>query len=168
MFQIELMYIPCMFLKSINFVYLLWKMSLGKDHDFGQAMVRNLQNTKFSIDERLEQSFINIFGRKSPALTLNNNDDEDDECQIDLQDQNQRHDQDLSEKKRVVAEYDTDEDSSDDEEKSEKEPEQESFGLREEVEIGDGRIRRRAISTNFSDDVEAENGDEVSFLSFAD
>jgi ribosome biogenesis protein BMS1 len=131
-------------------------------------MVKNLQNTKFSIDERLEQSFIDIFGRKPPA-TLKNNDEED-EQQIDLRDQNQGDDQDLFEKKRAVVEYGTDEDSSDDEEKSKKEPEQDcqSFGLREEVEIGDGRIRRRAISANFSDDIDNENGDEVSFSFFTD
>ncbi|XP_078159429.1 P-loop containing nucleoside triphosphate hydrolases superfamily protein [Carex rostrata] len=131
----------------------------GEDRDFGQAMVKNLQNTKFSVDERLEQSFINIFGRNPPS---NNNIGEDDEQQIDLQDQNQGDDQDLSEKNSAGAEYDTDEDSSDDEEKSEKEPEQDrrSSELREEVEIGNGRIRRKAISAKFSDHVDEEDEDE--------
>ncbi|KAJ4764305.1 P-loop containing nucleoside triphosphate hydrolases superfamily protein [Rhynchospora pubera] len=136
----------------------------GKDHDVGQVMVKNLQATKFSIDERLDQSFINIFGRTPPVLALNYNDGENDERQIDIEDQNQGDDQELSEKKRAVVECDTDEDSNDNEEVSEKEAGQarQSCELREKVEIGDGRIRRRAISSNFTDDVEEEEGDESS------
>lgn len=36
----------------------------GKDRDVGEVLVKSLQNTKYSIDEKLENSFINLFGQK--------------------------------------------------------------------------------------------------------
>lgn len=35
-----------------------------KDQDVGEALVKSLQNTKYSIDEKLEKSFITLFSRK--------------------------------------------------------------------------------------------------------
>lgn len=40
----------------------------GKGHDVGEALVKSLQNTKYSIDEKLEKSFIDLFGRKPNML----------------------------------------------------------------------------------------------------
>ncbi|MCH87211.1 ribosome biogenesis protein BMS1, partial [Trifolium medium] len=36
----------------------------GKERDVGEVLVKSLQNTKFSINEKLENSFINVFGQK--------------------------------------------------------------------------------------------------------
>lgn len=43
----------------------LWSFSLaGKQRDVGVDLVRSLQNTKYSVDEKLEKSFITLFGKK--------------------------------------------------------------------------------------------------------
>ncbi|KAL5784136.1 hypothetical protein ACOSQ2_006528 [Xanthoceras sorbifolium] len=51
----------------------------GKDQDVGEALVKSLQNTKYSIDEKLEKSFITLFSRKpnGPSETLNDANDTD-------------------------------------------------------------------------------------------
>lgn len=36
----------------------------GKDSDVGEVLVKSLQNTKYSINEKLEKSFISLFGKK--------------------------------------------------------------------------------------------------------
>lgn len=38
--------------------------SSGKEPDVGEVLVRSLQNTKYSVDEKLEKSFIDLFGRE--------------------------------------------------------------------------------------------------------
>lgn len=43
--------------------------SKGKDHDVGVVMVKTLQNTKYSINEKLDQSFINLFSKKPSILS---------------------------------------------------------------------------------------------------
>ena len=40
----------------------------GKDRDVGEVLVKSLQNMKYSINEKLENSFINFFGQK-PKLS---------------------------------------------------------------------------------------------------
>lgn len=39
----------------------------GKPRDVGVDMVKSLQNTKYSVDEKLENSFITLFGKKPNA-----------------------------------------------------------------------------------------------------
>ncbi|KAL3506624.1 hypothetical protein ACH5RR_032006 [Cinchona calisaya] len=51
----------------------------GKDHDVGEVLVKSLQNTKYSIDEKLEKSFISLFGKK-PNMLLDNQSDSRDAC----------------------------------------------------------------------------------------
>ncbi|KAM1873072.1 hypothetical protein ACFX13_006958 [Malus domestica] len=41
----------------------------GKPQDVGVALVKSLQNTKYSVDEKLEESFINLFSRKPNLLS---------------------------------------------------------------------------------------------------
>lgn len=41
----------------------------GKQHDVGIELVKSLQNTKYSVDEKLEKSFISLFGKKPVALS---------------------------------------------------------------------------------------------------
>ncbi|KAG6732325.1 hypothetical protein I3842_01G172000 [Carya illinoinensis] len=50
----------------------------GKDRDVGEVLVKSLQNTKYSVDEKLEKSFINLFGRKPNMLLEAQNDGKDD------------------------------------------------------------------------------------------
>lgn len=50
----------------------------GKDRDVGEVLVKSLQNTKYSVDEKLEKSFINVFGRKPNMLLEAQNDGKDD------------------------------------------------------------------------------------------
>lgn len=45
----------------------------GKDRDVGEVLVKSLQNTKYSIDEKLEKSFISLFGRKPNVSSKANN-----------------------------------------------------------------------------------------------
>jgi ribosome biogenesis protein BMS1 len=51
---------------------------IGKDPDVGEVLVKSLQNTKYSIDEKLEKSFISLFGRKPNMLSEAQNDAKDD------------------------------------------------------------------------------------------
>ncbi|KAJ7542996.1 hypothetical protein O6H91_09G021300 [Diphasiastrum complanatum] len=42
----------------------------GTDIDVGESMVKTLQNTKYSIDEKLERSFIQLFRKTAPVQFL--------------------------------------------------------------------------------------------------
>ncbi|XP_061353794.1 uncharacterized protein LOC133298512 isoform X2 [Gastrolobium bilobum] len=44
--------------------------SKGKDRDVGEVLVKSLQNTKYSINEKLENSFINLFGQRPQSEAL--------------------------------------------------------------------------------------------------
>lgn len=39
----------------------------GKGRDVGEDLVKSLQNTKYSVDEKLDKTFINFFGKKTSA-----------------------------------------------------------------------------------------------------
>ncbi|KAG2267559.1 hypothetical protein Bca52824_062114, partial [Brassica carinata] len=39
----------------------------GRGKDVGEDLVKSLQNTKYSVDEKLEKTFINLFGKKTSA-----------------------------------------------------------------------------------------------------
>ncbi|KAL0311937.1 UNVERIFIED_CONTAM: Ribosome biogenesis protein BMS1 [Sesamum radiatum] len=41
----------------------------GKQRDVGVELVKSLQNTKYSVDEKLEKSFITLFGKKPNSLS---------------------------------------------------------------------------------------------------
>ncbi|VVA20327.1 PREDICTED: ribosome biogenesis [Prunus dulcis] len=49
----------------------------GKHQDVGVALVKSLQNTKYSVDEKLEESFINLFSRKPNLLSKAQSDGKD-------------------------------------------------------------------------------------------
>ncbi|KAL6957551.1 Glycoside hydrolase 2 (Mannanase, beta-galactosidase) [Sarracenia purpurea var. burkii] len=49
----------------------------GKDRDVGEVLVKSLQNTKYSIDETLEKSFITLFGKKLNSLSEAPSDQQD-------------------------------------------------------------------------------------------
>ncbi|KAF3451015.1 hypothetical protein FNV43_RR07104 [Rhamnella rubrinervis] len=46
----------------------------GDCHDVGEVLVKSLQNTKYSVDEKLEKSFITLFGQKPNILSKARND----------------------------------------------------------------------------------------------
>ncbi|PKI53790.1 hypothetical protein CRG98_025796, partial [Punica granatum] len=49
----------------------------GKEPDVGEVLVRSLQNTKYSVDEKLEKSFIDLFGRKPDVFSKANGEAKD-------------------------------------------------------------------------------------------
>ncbi|XP_008219075.1 PREDICTED: ribosome biogenesis protein BMS1 homolog [Prunus mume] len=49
----------------------------GKCQDVGVALVKSLQNTKYSVDEKLEESFINLFSWKPNLLSKAQSDGKD-------------------------------------------------------------------------------------------
>lgn len=135
----------------------------GKDRDVGEVLVKTLQNTKYSIDEKLEQSFINLFSRKRPTSL-------EDKCgpegaPVKGNDQHKliplNHDEHMvytgaSEsvqdkgKFQIADNEDLDSDESDEEEGA-GDGEQSSplkSDLKEEIEFHGGRVRRRAVSTS--------------------
>lgn len=147
----------------------------GRDQDVGETLVRSLQNTKYSIDEKLEQSFINLFGRKPNILP---------EAQHNLEHHSEREpangdnavsgDSD-SEDADVSEPTDEDEavqndtrvgnDGSDfDEEDGDPSEGHASLkeNLKEHVEFHGGRLRRKAMFGNEADYMDADScdGDE--------
>ncbi|KAK3021688.1 hypothetical protein RJ639_045780, partial [Escallonia herrerae] len=49
----------------------------GKDRDVGEDMVKSLQNTRYSIDEKLENSFITLFSKKGSRVSEDPHDAKD-------------------------------------------------------------------------------------------
>ncbi|MED6123684.1 Glycoside hydrolase 2 (Mannanase, beta-galactosidase) [Stylosanthes scabra] len=151
--------------------------SKGKDRDVGEVLVKSLQNTKYSINEKLENSFINIFGKKpemsseAVADALATNKDNEHSSEEDASDGDQLgkaietgEDSDGSESS------DQDEDgammgeaSSDDGDDDATDMKAIPVDVKEHVEFKDGRRRRKAIFGNDVDqsdmmDSEEENG----------
>ncbi|KAK7341555.1 hypothetical protein VNO80_24489 [Phaseolus coccineus] len=139
--------------------------SKGKDRDVGEVLVKSLQNTKYSINEKLENSFISLFGEKpkvsSEALADahgTNNDEEQTEAVINTKDLDgsESSDQDEEDTMKESEAF-----GSDDEES----PNSNSLNgdqIQEHIEFHDGRRRRRAIFGNDIDqrDVMDSEGDE--------
>lgn len=137
------------------FIKLLSHMLLtGKDRDVGEVLVKSLQNTKYSINEKLENSFISLFGEKpkvsSEALADahgTNNDVEQTEAVINSKDLDGSESSDQDEEdtlKESEASGSDDEDS----------PNSNSLNgdqIQEHIEFHDGRRRRRAIFGNDTD-----------------
>ena len=142
----------------------------GKDRDVGVELVKTLQNTKYSIDEKLEQSFINFFSRRPPTLSeidadeKDDKDDKDDKlkendngnlnisCNED--DENLNQVQTMGSDKSTVKTLgkESDSDYSDEwDECDDERPPALSCDLKEEVEFHSGRIRRKAVLSNSQD-----------------
>lgn len=140
----------------------------GKDRDVGEVLVKTLQNTKYSIDEKLEQSFINLFSRKR-SISLEDRfgpegapmKDNDQHKLIPLYQDHDEHmvysgasesEQDEDEEKfQIEDNEDVDSDESDDREEGAGDGEQSpplKSDLKEEIEFHGGRVRRRAVSTS--------------------
>jgi len=143
----------------------------GKGNDVGEALVKSLQNTKYSIDEKLENSFISLFGKKHNPSSSNHakadqtndlvpaerdqsvfepNSDGSDEDN-DSEDLNELEPLQLK-RTHPKESKDTSDDSSEEEDTigSEKHPGS-SSSFREHVDFHDGRMRRKAIFDNDND-----------------
>ncbi|XP_059312227.1 uncharacterized protein LOC132063611 isoform X2 [Lycium ferocissimum] len=159
----------------------------GKGNDVGEALVKSLQNTKYSIDEKLENSFISLFGKKhnpssaNPAkadqtyglepaerdqsgLELNSDGSDEDS---DAEDLNESEPLQLDRTHPRDSKKNTSDESSEEEDTigSKKHPES-SNSFREHVDFHDGRMRRKAIFDNDNDfdekvsDYSEEDGEE--------
>lgn len=133
----------------------------GKKHDVGEELVKSLQNTKYSIDEKLEKSFINLFSRKQdkheanvPAengVTDGSNEDIDSD---ELNDPDSSGD-DIDVDENDIA-YTKGNDSADGQSNSKN-------SFKEHVEFSDGRIRRKAIfgdDDNHADEMDLDEDNE--------
>ncbi|CAD6203540.1 unnamed protein product [Miscanthus lutarioriparius] len=136
----------------------------GKGKDVGMALVKTLQNTRYSLDEKLEQSFINFFGGR-PAAQSKDSDAEGNvisASQDDQGDTNLQQVDDGNNSNAVTMESNEHSEGSSDSEEDNDDIQlrDRDVDLREEVEICNGRLRRKAVSANFLDDVDDEGTDE--------
>ncbi|XP_072959498.1 uncharacterized protein [Typha angustifolia] len=163
----------------------------GNDHDVGEVLVKSLQNTRYSIDEKLENSFINLFSRKPLASLRDIGDEKDSESKGYKKDGMQsqvgkdkeilgssdpRYGTEVLEhealERDLIKDDDDDDDSDDDddeggsdvaaEDKHEEDMLQNpyNYDLQEEVQFQNGRVRRKAISSNFGAHADMEDSDE--------
>ncbi|RID48923.1 LOW QUALITY PROTEIN: hypothetical protein BRARA_I05396 [Brassica rapa] len=58
----------------------------GKGRDVGEDLVKSLQNTKYSVDEKLGKTFINLFGKKSERKLEEESSESGDEAEDDEMD----------------------------------------------------------------------------------
>ena len=152
------------------FVRLLDYHFTGKGKDVGVAMVQKLQNTRYSLDEKLEKSFINLFGR-GPAAQSIDSDANGNVISASQDDQGDANGFEQVDEGTNIANADTmdndghSECSSDSEGDNDDDIQQRDHDveLREEVEFCNGRLRRKAVSSNFQDDID----DEVSYFSLS-
>ncbi|XP_056161423.1 ribosome biogenesis protein bms1 isoform X2 [Syzygium oleosum] len=145
----------------------------GRDQDVGEALVRSLQNTKYSIDEKLEQSFINLFSRKPNILPeaqhnlehhferepADGDDAVSDDSDSEDVDDSEPTDEDeaVQNNARIVNDgSDFDEEDGDPSERHASLKE----SLKEHVEFHGGRMRRKAIFGNEADYIDADSYDE--------
>ena len=106
-----------------------------ENEDVGEAMVKNLQATKYSIDEKLEKSFIQLFRGAAPMKVESEEEEEaDDEDEVE----------------------DEDEDGEDDDEEDEEEDE--SGGIKKAVSLvtNGAAINSKDESESSDDDDESE------------
>ncbi|PKA54628.1 hypothetical protein AXF42_Ash000463 [Apostasia shenzhenica] len=158
----------------------------GKDHDVGETLVRTLQNTRYSIDEKLEQSFINLFGIK-PSNDINavkddptnatencnalqmRDDSEDDGNYLARKHNDRMGSTDIEENEDIegrdvskeIEPEDPDEGSEYESENNHNEIRQQNsfdYDMKGEAEFHNGRMRRKVISTK-DEDIEISEDD---------
>ncbi|XP_042478256.1 ribosome biogenesis protein BMS1 homolog isoform X3 [Macadamia integrifolia] len=162
----------------------------GKDCDVGEVLVKSLQNTKYSVDEKLEKSFITLFGRKPPvsaedkgnAKASYSEDSVEDmvhmdgqfasekaesgeDGTIDTDSNSESLEQDESGEKHAVAENeddDSDEEGGDewDEDRNKERKPTPNCEFQEKIEFHNGRLRRKAVSARDVHDGDLKDSDE--------
>lgn len=149
----------------------------GKDQDVGESLVKSLQNTKYSIDEKLEKSFISLFSRNNISSEAQN-DAKDNHRSVDHSynlepnelgeesdaedlDGSESTDEDEAAQKDAVVNGESD--GSDEEygaaAKQKADPQDR---MKEQVEFHGGRLRRKAMFGNDIDDKDLKDSDEGS------
>ena len=152
-------------------------LSSGKDQDVGEVLVKSLQSTKYSVDEKLEKSFISLFGRKPDNSsgargdannTLENSigfheikpseEHQSGSLEVDrpgvvhdADDSESSDEDDLIERKAKFESEGTDEEGYNDL-LNEKSPVEDH--MKEHVEFHEGRLRRKAV---FGNDVDSDD-----------
>jgi ribosome biogenesis protein BMS1 len=144
------------------FAGLLTCHATGKGNDVGVDLVKTLQNTRYSLDEKLDQSFINYFGRRPAAqsedsdMTGNNSSSRQNDQGDKILEQvgGSNISADTLERNDSECSSDSEGDDAD-----EMQPSDHGVDLREKVEFCNGRIRRKAVSANFQDDNDDDDDD---------
>ncbi|VAH90658.1 unnamed protein product [Triticum turgidum subsp. durum] len=141
----------------------------GKGNDVGVALVKTLQNTKYSLDEKLDQSFINFFGRRPAAqsedsdmtgnaISSRQNDQGEANILAQVGGNNLSSAGTLESNGHSSSECSSDSEGDNDDDIQ---PSDHGVDLREEVEFCNGRMRRKAVSANFQDvDDGSDNEDD--------
>ncbi|CAI0447284.1 unnamed protein product [Linum tenue] len=132
----------------------------GKNQDVGEALVKSLQNTKYSLDEKLQESFISLFSRNKnllPEHQGSNNKIED--HMIDMEAAKQG---DLVEETEPDGPTKSDTEDSDGSASSDNnDAAPEKLAFTEHVELHGGRLRRKAMFENDYDDTEKDSHDGI-------
>lgn len=140
----------------------------GKDRDVGEVLVKSLQDTKYSIDEKLEKSFINLFSKKPNLVSEAQSDVKDktdgsgEERGVEDSDGLESSDEDEAiHKDSTVRNVDSDTDEENT--KGEEQPFSKD-NVKEHIEFHEGRVRRRAVFGNVidQDDVMVRQLNDVS------
>ncbi|KAL3846002.1 hypothetical protein ACJIZ3_003405 [Penstemon smallii] len=118
----------------------------GKQRDVGVELVKSLQNMKYSVDEKLEKSFMSIFGKK-PDNAMANREAEMQEKDVEFGEDSDTEGEDSDTE---------DEDSKKDSTSDQQPPSQSNF--KEHIDILEGRVRRKAVFENDGD--KDSDGDE--------
>ncbi|CAI0447285.1 unnamed protein product [Linum tenue] len=133
---------------------------VGKNQDVGEALVKSLQNTKYSLDEKLQESFISLFSRNKnllPEHQGSNNKIED--HMIDMEAAKQG---DLVEETEPDGPTKSDTEDSDGSASSDNnDAAPEKLAFTEHVELHGGRLRRKAMFENDYDDTEKDSHDGI-------
>ncbi|XP_059653431.1 uncharacterized protein LOC132300403 [Cornus florida] len=159
-----------------------------KDRDVGEVLVKSLQNTKYSIDEKLEKSFITLFSKKPNNLSEDSNaekggydfgnqidgvepvkhyqseeeyktDGSDEESEDkDLDGLESSDEDDTHPKNLTVKPADNASDEENGSASTQRHPSEKN--VKEHLELHDGRMRRKAIFENVIDHDDLEDLDE--------
>ncbi|XP_027165394.1 ribosome biogenesis protein BMS1 homolog [Coffea eugenioides] len=160
----------------------------GMDRDVGEVLVKSLQNTKYSIDEKLEKSFISLFGKKPNSVSDKQSDVRDihgsmeNNGNMELMEQDQSaaeamdnaSDEDNDADDNDISDFSDDEktlqmdlttkmpeDSSGEEDNlaSDKQPSSRD-NYTEQIDFHEGRMRRKAVFGDVSDADDPKDSDD--------
>ncbi|KAG0630203.1 hypothetical protein M758_1G161900 [Ceratodon purpureus] len=128
-----------------------------ENDDVGVAMVKTLQNTKYSIDEKLNNSFIQLF-RGSGPMKLDSNDAKGKEESEEEDDEDVDGDEDEDESEE--EDEDEDDDDDEDEEEDEEEDDKKNGKTRKQIVPSTNGKTAKKSGDSESDDEEDEDDDE--------
>ncbi|KAK4419933.1 Ribosome biogenesis protein BMS1 [Sesamum alatum] len=155
----------------------------GKQRDVGVELVKSLQNTKYSVDEKLEKSFITLFGKKpsssaeAPTGSVDAHEvalEPVEHYQPEIKDEGGEVDEDSdtededglesSDGEKILKKKSSSrimDDSSDEETNyaSEQQPPTQS-NFKEQIDFHEGRVRRKAVFENEMDIDNLKDSDE--------